>query len=125
MNEPDNDLDMRHEPTGEEDVSHRAPVIGENTALRLGFVIALLGLTLGGLIVTIWWAATLTSDVNTIKTQLVKLGSIETMSQEIRFLTARVDSLEKRGSEPLQAMQKEMDRLAEQIRVHLMNERKP
>lgn len=42
------------------------PTISENTKLRLGLLVSILALVMGGLVTGVWWAATINSKVNTI-----------------------------------------------------------
>jgi hypothetical protein len=84
--------------------------IGTNTPMKIGLAISL------GFVV--WWAAQLQSDVGTIKQSLTKLDSIQIMQGQLSSLTARVEALERRGSEPMQSLQKQVDKLGEELRVH-------
>lgn len=49
-------------------------VISDSTPIRLGFIVALLGVCIGGFGAGIWWAATLSAKTDTIITQLTTLS---------------------------------------------------
>lgn len=87
-------------------------VIGSNSAIRVGVVVLMLSVAV--------WGATLTSDVNTIKSSMFRLNSIDSLTAKIDLLAARLDSLEKRGSDPMQQLQKSMDQLSADLKMHVM-----
>lgn len=91
-------------------------VLDERSPVRVGLVLG----TGAALVAAIWWAAQLTADVNTIKQQISKFSSIDTLSQQIVTLTSRIDALERRGSEPMQHLQQQMDKIANDLEKHIL-----
>lgn len=79
-------------------------VIGPKSAIQVGSL-ALIG-------AIIWWAAQLTTDVNTIKTSLVRLNGLDTLG-------GRLENLEKFGSPMVWDMKKEIAQLSETLRMHI------
>lgn len=103
-------MDMSNKQVGDEE-----NVIGSNSAVRVGLVVVLLGVA--------WWGATLTADVNTIKNSMVRLNAIDTIAARMDTLNSRMDTLEKRGSDPVQNLQKSLDKLAQDLQLHVMSEK--
>ena len=99
------------------DVNETESVIGQNSAVRVGLVVVLLGVA--------WWGATLTADVNTIKNSMVRLNAIDTIAARMDTLSSRMDSLEKRGSDPVQALQKSVDKIAQELQLHCLTDQQP
>lgn len=85
--------------------------IGPGTNIKLAFLVTIAGV--------IAWGGWVTSELNTIKSvALVNATSQASMSTKIELLSQRVENLEQRGSMPMQILQKALDKLAEELRVH-------
>lgn len=84
--------------------------IGPSTNVRLGLVIVIAS----GLA----WIGWVTSELNTIKTSLGRLDTIGAIQGELKGISTRVENIERRGSDPMQLLQKTVDKLAEDLRVH-------
>lgn len=80
--------------------------ISESTKVRLGLLIAILGLVLGGIVSGVWWAATITAKVNVIldfnnttkevvKEHTQQIGALEKATQKLEL---KVSVLESRAS---------------------------
>ena len=89
----------------------RETIIGMGTAVRVGVLLTIVSV--------VWWGATLTSDVNTIKSALVRLNNVDVLFTRMELLSTRFDTLEKRGSEPMQALQKSVDKIANDLETHI------
>lgn len=74
--------------------------------------------TIGGGVPLVIWGAKMSSDVSTIKSSILRLNEIDTIKASISALQVQVNSIERRGSEPMQTMQRSLDKLAEDLRVH-------
>lgn len=86
-------------------------VIGPGTNLKLAIAISL------GTVIA--WGGWVTSELSTIKTvTIANSNSQAAVSIEVKLLTQRVDSLEQRGSSPMQSLQKSVDKISEELRVH-------
>lgn len=107
------ELTMEEKSQKNDVVKESDSIIGLGSALRLGVVLAICG--------TIWWGATLTSDVNTIKGSLVRLNALDSLNAKIEALASRVDLMERRGSEPMLQLQKTLDKLATDLQVHILS----
>ena len=90
--------------------THEIEILGPSTPVRIGAVVMIAA--------AVWWGATLTGDVSTIKIALIKLNALETVQGEIKGLVQRLDILERRGSDPMQALQKSLDKVSEDLRMH-------
>lgn len=94
-----------------EEADDSKTIIGLGTGVRIQLV---LGLAAG-----LAWGGWVTSELNTIKTALVsKTAGMDGLQGDMKALKFQVDLLEKRGSEPMQQIQKSVDKLAEELRVH-------
>lgn len=90
--------------------------IGLGTSIRLGLIIGLLSLTVGGIGTAIWWASSLT-------------GIVERQSQSITILTDRMRAIDQmtievallkaKGSDPLQQIQSDIRDLRRMLESHL------
>lgn len=89
------------------EVNDAATTISEKTAFTWPIMIGVASVLL--------WGGWVTSELNTIKSTMLRSAVIE---PEVRNLSARMEMLEKRGSEPLQALQHSVDKMAEELRVH-------
>lgn len=108
---------MKDAPLEEDTHGHDVPdreeatVIGPNTNVKLALTIAL-----GSVIA---WGGWVTSELNTIKTASLNNSNSHTVvSTKVELLNQRVENLEQRGSVPMQMLQKAVDKLAEELRVH-------
>lgn len=81
--------------------------IGPATFIQLGFVIG--GLTVFGW--AIWWASGVQSDLNTIKSTMIRFSALDS-------LDARVKLLETVGSPALRDVQKQVDELRRELELH-------
>lgn len=106
-------LEMMPKTSQDQDVpdSETRTTIGPGTNIKLALTIALSGV--------IAWGGWVTSELNTIKSvSLSNSNSHAIVTTKVELLGQRVDSLEQRGSVPMQMLQKSVDKLAEELRVH-------
>lgn len=86
-------------------------VIGPGTNVKLAVTISLASV--------IAWGGWVTSELSTIKTvAIANSNSHAAVATKVELLTQRVDNIEQRGSTPMQLLQKSVDKLSEELRVH-------
>lgn len=86
-------------------------VIGPATNIKLVVVIALAGV--------LSWGGWVTSELSTIKAAAMSGAASHTsLTVKVELLSQRVDAIEARGSVPMQMLQKSVDKLAEELRLH-------
>lgn len=65
------------------------------------------------------WVGWVTNELNTIKAAMVgKNDTIRGVEITMKILERRMDDLETRGSKPMQELQRSVDHVAEELRVH-------
>ena len=60
-----------------------------------------------------------------LRVGVVVLNSIDTLTAKIELLAARMENLEKRGSDPVQTLQKTLDQLSADLKMHVLTTEKP
>lgn len=95
----------------EDELDCEPNTIGPSTNVKLGLVISIaVGLT---------WVGWVTSELNTIKNALVaRSAALDTIQTEVKLMERRMEDLEQRGSKPMQDLQKSVDKISEELRVH-------
>lgn len=65
------------------------------------------------------WLVWVTNELNTIKASLFsRSANDKTIEVSLRLLESKVADLESRGSKPMQDLQKAVDKIAEELRIH-------
>ena len=84
-----------------DDSDHEA--LGESTKVRLGLLIAILGLVMTGIVGGVWWAATITAKVNVIlefnnqtkesaKEYAAQIGTLDKLTQRLEMKISVLES---------------------------------
>lgn len=85
--------------------------IGPGTNVKLALFFALSGV--------LAWGGWVTSELSTIKNaSLNSANSQSAVAMKVELHGQRLDNLELRGSTPMQSLQRSVDKLAEELRVH-------
>lgn len=106
-----------------EDVE-QSGVLGESTHVKLGFIIAFLGLCAGGLGVWIWWAATINSKLDMMLThEQSTMQAIQQIQKDVNDLESWRKVVDTVGtptvSPRLSQLEKDMDKLTKDLELHI------
>lgn len=111
----------RHQTTGEAqdepvDGPRNGRIIGDNTPVRLGLIIALLALCAGGFGLWIWWAATISSKMDTLIGQQTSMIATSnghgTAIAELQAWRKLVDTV---GTPAMMAKTSDLDKKVEEL----------
>lgn len=107
------DQEMLHPPNPEKEEPDTGNEITPTTKVPVSWLISIAAAVVS------MWLVWVTNELNTIKASLLsRSANDKTIEVNLRLLESKVADLESRGSKPMQDLQKAVDKIAEELRIH-------
>lgn len=93
--------------------------LGTDSPVKVGFILALLSLCAGGFSVWIWWAATISTKLDTVITQQAAMNALTSkMASDVEELKSWRRLIDASGSKQAQDITKEIEFLRRDLELH-------
>lgn len=94
-------------------------ILGTESGVKIGLVLTLLGICAGGFAVWIWWAATISTKIDTMILQQTAMATVQTkLGADVDELKAWRKLVDTVGSGPVGGVRDDLRQLQKEFELH-------